>query len=116
MSDSVGTPKWFTQFPEFTYDHSAGVQSNFYRLAKARQWGAILKGKHWAACQTSLFDSLYGTDTTKLEIWQDLCREVHIRKPPGSIKQCKKVFVRLFSSNQALICGLPRFSEAATFW
>jgi hypothetical protein len=92
MSDnSPSTPSWFTQFHGFTYDPPAGVRSNFRRLAEARRWGDALRKKRWAECQVTQFGNLWGTDTTKLETWQALCREVYIKNPPESIKGCKKV-------------------------
>ncbi|OAL00573.1 hypothetical protein IQ06DRAFT_347927 [Phaeosphaeriaceae sp. SRC1lsM3a] len=85
------TPEWFDQFHDFTYDATVGLKSNFQRLAAARQWGTARKSAQWVSCQTVTFDSVYGTDTTKLEVWQELCREVYIKNPPKSIKGCKKV-------------------------
>ncbi|KAH7077674.1 hypothetical protein BKA63DRAFT_592903 [Paraphoma chrysanthemicola] len=82
---------WFSTYPNFTYDPSTSLPSNFTRLAVAKRWGLKLKHKRWIACQTVLFDALYGTDVTKLDKWQDLCREVGITDVPGNIKKCKKV-------------------------
>jgi hypothetical protein len=91
MSDpSYDAITWFSSFLNFVYDATATLKSNFNRLAIARNWG---KCKRWIECQVALFGSLYGTDTTKLEMWQDLCREVHIQDPPASITGCKKVSV-----------------------
>jgi hypothetical protein len=95
MSDTTSPePNWFTQFHGFVYEPSAGIQSNFDRLASVRKWGAALKSKRWAECQVARFGNLYGTDTSKLEMWQALCREVYIKDPPGSITGCKKVSTR----------------------
>ncbi|KAF2024029.1 hypothetical protein EK21DRAFT_104952 [Setomelanomma holmii] len=90
---------WFSQFDDFTYNPIETVQTNFTRLAKVRKWGAKLKSKRWVQCQTALFGSLYGTDTTKLEIWQELCRDVLIDEPPNSITKCKE----LLGSRQVLV-------------
>jgi hypothetical protein len=87
---------WFSSFNNFVYDPNAHLKSNFSRLATARKWGNKLRCARWVDCQISLFDTLYGTDTTKLEIWQDLCREVRIAEPPNSITGCKKVNKKLF--------------------
>jgi hypothetical protein len=94
MSNS-NTPAWFSKFNNFTYDPNAGIKSNFNRLAEIRGWRKQLKATKWMNCQMALFNSLYGDDTSKLEIWQDLCREVYINKPPNSIKGCKKVIAPL---------------------
>jgi hypothetical protein len=116
MSNTAATPKWFTQFRGFTYDPKAGLKSNFNRLVTARQWGRKLKTKRWVECQGSLFDSLYGTDTSKLEIWQELCHEVHIQQPPSSITQCKKVYKPSLWSGRALTYGLTRFLGVVRCW
>jgi hypothetical protein len=84
---------WFLKFPPFVYDNAAGLQSNFNRLASDRKWGKKLKRKRWVECQQEEFDYAFGTDTTKLEKWQELCRDVKIVEPPGSITQCKKVII-----------------------
>ena len=82
---------WFQKFPPFAYDPIAGIRSNFERLAAQRNWLGKSARKRWAECQAEEFGYAYGTDTTKLDIWQNLCREVHISDPPDSISQCKKV-------------------------
>jgi hypothetical protein len=92
MSNTTSpAPNWFTQFHGFVYEPSAGLQSNFLRLASVRKWGGRLKDERWAECQSTQFNNLYGTDTAKLETWQSLCREVYVKNPPGSITRCKKV-------------------------
>ncbi|KAH7088221.1 hypothetical protein FB567DRAFT_627973 [Paraphoma chrysanthemicola] len=111
---------WFSSYPNFTYDPSTSLPSNFTRLATAKRWGPKLKYKRWIACQTVLFDALYGTDVTKLDKWQDLCREVGITDVPGSIKKCKKSASagqssqsnRASSSGEAVI----RFRNYDEFW
>jgi hypothetical protein len=92
MSDTTDTPDWFTHFHGFTYDFGADLRSNFNRLATALRWSRDQKHMNWIQCQASVFDSFYGTDTSKLEKWQELCREVGIQEPPNSITRCKKVF------------------------
>jgi hypothetical protein len=84
---------WFSTFTPFIYDSTTGLKSNFDRLAVQRRWGAKLRNKRWKQCQLVAFAALYGcdTDVDKLEKWQDLCREVHIKNVPESITNCKKV-------------------------
>jgi len=82
---------WFQQFENFVHDPTVGIRSNFERLAAQRSWGNRLKQRRWAECQEEEFGYAYGTNTTKLEIWQRLCREVHISDPPDSITQCRQV-------------------------
>ncbi|XP_014556111.1 hypothetical protein COCVIDRAFT_38166 [Bipolaris victoriae FI3] len=88
-SNSGGT--WFSQFAPFAYDPTAGLKSNFERLANTRNWGNKLRHKRWHQCQAAEFDAAYGKDISKLESWQALCREVLIDEVPGSIRQCKAV-------------------------
>ncbi|KAF1836205.1 hypothetical protein BDW02DRAFT_494169, partial [Decorospora gaudefroyi] len=81
---------WFLKFAPFVYDPTFGILSNFDRLAASRKWGDKLTRKHWAECQAVEFGQLYGKDSTKLEAWQQLCRDVNIDPVPDSITQCKK--------------------------
>lgn len=85
---------WFSLYTDFAYDPTAGLKSNFDRLAVQRKWGHRLKARRWSECQTTMFASLYGyeTEVSKLERWQDLCREVLINDPPNSISGCRKVW------------------------
>jgi hypothetical protein len=116
---SSAPTNWFSQFLDFTYDPMVGLKPNFNRLSAQRNWGPKLKNKRWAQCQEAQFGYAYGTDTTKLELWQDLCRDVYIKNPPSSITQCKKVClideVRAIWDGQILMCWC-RSSEAARCW
>ena len=82
---------WFLKFAPFVYEPTAGLRSNFDRLAAERNWGNKKRQNHWIECQEEEFGHAFGTDTTKLESWQNLCREIRINNPPDSIKGCKKV-------------------------
>ncbi|CAA9966292.1 hypothetical protein PTNB73_08162 [Pyrenophora teres f. teres] len=90
-SDNAQAGSWFLKFPPFVYDPTAGLRSNFDRLAAQRNWGEKVRRRRWVECQEEEFGNAFGTDTTKLESWQKLCREVHISDPPESISGCKKV-------------------------
>ncbi|CAN9104214.1 unnamed protein product [Alternaria alternata] len=61
---------WFQKFPPFVYNPTAGIRSNFERLAAQRKWAGKTVRKRWAECQAEEFDYAYGTDTTKLETWR----------------------------------------------
>ena len=94
VSRDESTPRansWFSGFVGFAYDPAAGLRSNFNRLSSQRKWGGKLKGAQWAECQEAGIDRVYGTDTMKLEKWQQLCCDVYISNPPNSITGCKKV-------------------------
>ncbi|KAH8644453.1 hypothetical protein IG631_01917 [Alternaria alternata] len=103
---------WFQKFPPFVYNPTAGIRSNFERLAAQRKWAGKTVRKRWAECQAEEFDYAYGTDTTKLETWQNLCREVHVSDPPGSITQCKREEFHGFvpSPEDDLIAKLSKLS------
>jgi hypothetical protein len=77
--------------PRFFYNTNASIKANFSCLAKRRQWVTRVKMERWIEWRTALFESLCGCDTTKLEIWQELCRECHVNEPPSSITQCRRV-------------------------
>ncbi|KAI1666386.1 hypothetical protein L13192_10070 [Pyrenophora tritici-repentis] len=84
---------WFRQFHPFVYDPTAGLLSNFTRLAAQRNWGPKLRRRRWTECQEEEFGHAFGTDTNKLAAWQELCREVGIveEEVPGSIRGCRTV-------------------------
>jgi hypothetical protein len=105
---------WFQKFPPFVYDPIAGIRSNFKRLAAQRNWVGKSASKRWAECQAEEFDYAYGTDTTKLEIWKNLCHEVHISDPPDSINQCKKV--NESQAVETLLLTAYRCLVAGTSW
>ena len=79
---------------------TSDVMSEFKRLAKLQRWGKKSKkyGQQRNMCLTALaedFESHYGHDVTRLDRWQDLCREVYIDPVPPSITQCKKASILL---------------------
>jgi hypothetical protein len=82
---------WFANFPDYTYAASISLEANDDALATKRPWGLKLQIKRMGKCRAAQFDHLYGTDTTKLEIWQKLCHEVYIPNPPDSIKGYREV-------------------------
>ncbi|KAI1524608.1 hypothetical protein PtrSN001A_010775 [Pyrenophora tritici-repentis] len=85
---------WFRQSHPFVYDPTAGLLSNFTRLAAQRNWGPKLRRRRWTECQEEEFGHAFGTDTNKLAAWQELCREVGIveEEVPGSIRGCRTIF------------------------
>lgn len=68
--------------------------SLFNRLAIKEGWSKTQRKKHRPEAITAEIDAIYGTDTTKLEKWQELCRDVKIEPAPLSITKCKKVCMR----------------------
>jgi hypothetical protein len=83
--------------------------SLFNRLAIKEGWSQSQRKKRRHEAIAGEVDAIYGTDTTKLAKWQELCRDVQIEPVPGSIKKCKKVCEHvqgksglLLTSSQAL--------------
>ena len=92
---SASEPTYFSQFSTFTPDVDASFLTQFNALALNQGWTKKQKTRHRAEAIQTEFDHVYGTDTTKLETWQALCREVGVSVVPGSITKCKKVCLRL---------------------
>ena len=65
--------------------------SLFNRLAIKEGWSKTQRKKRRHEAIAGEVDAIYGTDNTKLEKWQELCRDVKIEPIPGSITKCKKV-------------------------
>lgn len=65
--------------------------SLFNRLAIKEGWSKTQRKKRRHEAIAGEVDAIYGTDTTKLEKWQELCRDVKIEPIPGSVTKCKKV-------------------------
>lgn len=82
---------YFDQFAGFTPNPKAKFDTQFKSLAKFKQWSKAEAAKERTAAILFEFDSLWGTDTSKLDKWQALCEEVGLGNVPGSIKQCKQV-------------------------
>lgn len=73
---------------------SAGPKENFAsmfnRLAIKEGWSKAQRNKHRPEAIAGEIDGIYGADSSKLEKWQQLCRDVMIDPVPGSITKCKK--------------------------
>ncbi|KIM21011.1 hypothetical protein M408DRAFT_333718 [Serendipita vermifera MAFF 305830] len=104
---------YWSKFPDFNHNEAAPVKAEFKRLAWQQGW---IKSKRkrkeeyksdtyrkkkeekerdiyreqWAECLESELTKQYG-DSSLLEGWQKLCREVGIEDIPQSIKACRKV-------------------------
>jgi len=65
--------------------------SLFNRLAIREGWSKTQRKKRRHEAIVGEVDAIYGADITKLEKWQELCRDVKIEPVPGSITKCKKV-------------------------
>lgn len=65
--------------------------SLFNRLAIREGWSKTQRKKRRREAIAGEVDAIYGTDTTKLEKWQELCCDVKIEPVPDSITKCRKV-------------------------
>lgn len=85
---------------------TAGPQDDFNslfnRLAIKEGWSKTQRKKRRHEAIAGEVDAIYGTDTTKLEKWQELCRDVKIEPVPGSITKCRKVCEHL--SGEGALC------------
>ena len=84
---------FFDQFPGFEPNPTSKIGSEFARLARFKQWkrGSKTWKNNRNSFYVSQFISHYGGDSTRLETWQNLCREVRVKGPIDSITKCKKV-------------------------
>ncbi|KAF2633688.1 hypothetical protein BU25DRAFT_416862 [Macroventuria anomochaeta] len=62
----------------------------FNRLAIKEGWSKTQRKKRRHEAIAGEIEAIYGADTTKLEKWQELCRDVRIEPVPQSITKCKK--------------------------
>ncbi|KAF2202904.1 hypothetical protein GQ43DRAFT_479509 [Delitschia confertaspora ATCC 74209] len=89
---SGSTNSFWTRFSGFTPNSKAGLPTEFKRLARHMCW--VPNSDEWRKYReeayTSEFEFWYGSDSTKLERWQQLCEEVGISPAPPSITKCRK--------------------------
>ncbi|KAF2133501.1 hypothetical protein P153DRAFT_393319 [Dothidotthia symphoricarpi CBS 119687] len=88
-SEASGTDgnAYFVEFDGFQPDPEADFVKEFHRLAIHEHWSKKEKKIRRVEAEFALH---YGTDVSKLEKWQDLCRDLKIKHVPGSITKCKK--------------------------
>ncbi|KAF2684414.1 hypothetical protein K458DRAFT_417998 [Lentithecium fluviatile CBS 122367] len=87
---SASEPSYFSRFTTFAPKADTNFLAQFNALAISQGWSKKEKAKRRVDAIQGEFEYLYGTDTTRLDKWQDLCREVGIEEVPGSITKCKK--------------------------
>ncbi|KAG9206823.1 hypothetical protein G6514_000110 [Epicoccum nigrum] len=95
------SPFW-CEYPGFKPDPRAPFKHELDRLCK--HVGAATKNEKKDIQKRALTSEIkfhYGASISKLDRWQELCKEVGIEKTPTSITQCQKVlkpvFVNLFN-------------------
>ena len=91
---------YLTTYPRFTPNPQSTALANFGRLARSQNWRP--GGKKYKAERDSYLTALaedhvssieFGGAKEKLAGLQGLCEEVGIKPVPGSIRQCKKVWM-----------------------
>ncbi|KAF2747037.1 hypothetical protein M011DRAFT_477497 [Sporormia fimetaria CBS 119925] len=81
---------WWHQFKGFTPDPTSNLRAEFNRLAQHMGWTKAEKKQYWPDAVDAEYEFHFQQDRSKLEGWQELCREVRIEEIPSSITQCKK--------------------------
>jgi hypothetical protein len=82
--------EYFAQFDGFEQDYDATFLNNFKRLAIREKWSKKQQRRHRLDAFDAEFDFQIGTDLTRLETWQEMCRDCLIEPIPPSITKCKK--------------------------
>ena len=93
-SSRIKVPQDFwSQFGDFVPNPQAGLEMEFKRLARHQGWQPNSTGWREYRAQAYIYEiqSHYGNDSTKLECWQILCKQVGIYPEPQSISKCKEV-------------------------
>ncbi|KAG8693480.1 hypothetical protein FRC08_009088 [Ceratobasidium sp. 394] len=89
---------FFAHFPDFDYDPSQSVASEFGRLQSTPQWKkGINRRTTFAGYKLALvlqFNATYGTDQNDLASWHNLCRAIGVEEVPEKLKDCKKLVQR----------------------
>lgn len=75
----------------FTPNGRIGLQAEFERLAAHMKWGKTRRPIEREEAFQEEVNGFFDDNATKLESWQQLCREVFVEPVPVSITQCKKV-------------------------
>lgn len=113
-------PPFFERFPGFRPNPSAPVSDEFSRLASHMNWNTKSKKyrEMWLKCIYLEFHRHYGNESSLLEPWQRLCRELQI-EAFQSISQCKTVksgrLVRTKSFWQSLTISRPLQKSMSTW-
>ncbi|KAJ5765971.1 uncharacterized protein N7511_003587 [Penicillium nucicola] len=85
-------PNPFFQAFDVPYDPNLPVSYLFSLVGEKRKWkqGSKCWRRNWNRCMAYEYDRLIGFCDTKLEKWQEICRQVGIKEILPSINRCKK--------------------------
>jgi len=91
--------EFFARYPAFSYNASAAVMTEFYRMCNFFSWGRDDEEKesareHLKDAMTQQFNSRYGTDVDDLSAWRNLCRVLEIDPIPDELKACRDMVKR----------------------
>lgn len=88
VASPVDMPPFWEQYSWFTFDPAADPNVEFGRLAAREGWARQTNIRREKRAEFNA--AVSARSLTKLEKWQQLCREVRVPMGP-SIKQCKLV-------------------------
>ncbi|KAJ4322814.1 hypothetical protein N0V94_002195 [Neodidymelliopsis sp. IMI 364377] len=93
--NSIAEQGYFTQHG-ITAGPNDDFNSMFNRLAVREGLSKSQRKKRRVEAIAGEIDALYGTDVTKLEKWQELCRDVEIEPIPQSITKCRQALSKVY--------------------
>jgi len=87
--------EFFSQY-DFSYNPSAPVMTEFYRMCDFFDWDRDDEEREEAREQlkdamTRQFNSIYGMDVDDISSWQNLCRVLRIVPIPNGLEACRDV-------------------------
>lgn len=90
--------QFFSQYPDFQYDHSKGPSKNFRTMCRVvgLTQDSLEKKQAKQAFDDALtmeFNNAFGTEENSLESWKSLCERIKIDPIPDSLEECREVFI-----------------------
>lgn len=87
---------FFSQYPDFDYDSSEPIWTEFYRMSDFYGWSGNHPRKNEAREQLKdamvhLFNNFYGTDVNDINSWHTLCDAIDIDPVPEGLQACQEV-------------------------
>jgi hypothetical protein len=87
---------FFAQYPEFSYDASAPVMTEFWKMCDYFGWDEDDEERKSARgslkdAMTQQFNNIYGTDVESISAWKNLCQVLHIDPIPDELNACRNV-------------------------
>ncbi|KAL8369031.1 hypothetical protein RB599_004461 [Gaeumannomyces hyphopodioides] len=109
---------FFNHYPQFKYDSSAPVWSEFNRMCEEFGWDSddyeLRQAKReFKAALVQEFNKIYGTDEASLDSWQSLCLLLNIQPTPADLQGCRER-VRQTHVNLVDLVDVARTGESVT--